>query len=1034
MTRQVYVDNVLPHAHVTIYQNNGQVGTAIAPSPGGLWVNVTPASLTVGDSITATQTYPASAPAIAGVTAGVASGHSNAIIVLTLPDPLPSPVFNGWTTTCTNALLMSGLAPGCTLEVKDSTAMPSATLISQQVGQPTEWFGLPGAPALAHGAVLTAQLHAGGHPAGPITHSLPIALPGPLTLPELSDPPLMGCDTAIGFTNMTPGADLRIVNGSNTARGDSPWSAFILIDLPPLIAGHNALTVQQFFTRCKHQRPGPSATFTVEPPTIGPPELKYVPCTNVRQLTVTNLRAGELLTISRVVQGHAPTIVGVQGVSGATATVNLPASFQATDPHGPVSLELSATLCGVHSATTTVPFPSSSGGPYPPPTLHAPLYDCARAVQVLGVHPGSLIQVMSNPPPTFTSTIARSNPVVAVTADPVVPLWTPLVTDEEVFVTVHGCNAQGPSAKVKVRAIKSPLRPPHIDTPVFAGAPEVDLTGVDQGAQVYLFINGEFRSEVDTNALATFDSTVSMPVGTPPLAVGDTLIAQQTLCTEISQTKQGGPGSAVATQLFVRRSVWGLEASETFDPTTLAYAQAIRVMQARSPSDPTSWSYQAAMHATYATPAMADWNGCQHGNWFFLPWHRMYLYFFERIVRAAVTAAGGPADFALPYWNYNLPSPGNTIPPAWRAPTLPDSTPNPLYLAPPLRASSYMAGAAFDPSVTSPAVALADTVFATTTGANSFGSGKVGPVHFASSYGDLEQTPHNVMHVVIGGSTGATPCSQGLMTDPNCSAQDPIFFLHHANIDRLWNTWIDSGGGRVDPPDASWNDASFSFFDEHGASVSMTPADVLDTATQLSYIYDDQPSPLMKRLRAAKTVAPGPAPEPSKPAELVAATERPLTLRGTPVTVPLRVPDKARALVEACVPGSTQVLVSVDDITAKANPGIAYGVYLDLPRDADVDLRRSYHVGNIGLFGIESMNDPDREHDCAPGFPLRFDATAVVALLHKEGRWLSSGVTVTIQPIEPLPPPGQEGTWRPEPIDESTVPPVEIGRVGLFIG
>jgi Common central domain of tyrosinase len=118
------------------------------------------------------------------------------------------------------------------------------------------------------------------------------------------------------------------------------------------------------------------------------------------------------------------------------------------------------------------------------------------------------------------------------------------------------------------------------------------------------------------------------------------------------------------------------------------------------------------MHATYATPAMADWNGCQHGNWFFLPWHRIYLYFFERIVRAAVTAAGGPTDFALPYWNYNLPSPGNTIPPAWRAPTLPDSTPNPLYLAPPLRASSYMAGAAFDPSATSPAVAPADTVFA----------------------------------------------------------------------------------------------------------------------------------------------------------------------------------------------------------------------------------------------------------------------------------------------------------------------------------
>ena len=53
---------------------------------------------------------------------------------------------------------------------------------------------------------------------------------------------------------------------------------------------------------------------------------------------------------------------------------------------------------------------------------------------------------------------------------------------------------------------------------------------------------------------------------------------------------------------------------------------------------------------------------CQHQGWFFLPWHRMYLYFFERIVRAAVVEAGGPADFALPYWNYDKPFPGNTIP------------------------------------------------------------------------------------------------------------------------------------------------------------------------------------------------------------------------------------------------------------------------------------------------------------------------------------------------------------------------------------
>ena len=27
---------------------------------------------------------------------------------------------------------------------------------------------------------------------------------------------------------------------------------------------------------------------------------------------------------------------------------------------------------------------------------------------------------------------------------------------------------------------------------------------------------------------------------------------------------------------------------------------------------------------------------CQHNTWYFLPWHRMYLYWFERIVRSII--------------------------------------------------------------------------------------------------------------------------------------------------------------------------------------------------------------------------------------------------------------------------------------------------------------------------------------------------------------------------------------------------------------
>ena len=76
------------------------------------------------------------------------------------------------------------------------------------------------------------------------------------------------------------------------------------------------------------------------------------------------------------------------------------------------------------------------------------------------------------------------------------------------------------------------------------------------------------------------------------------------------------------------------------------------------------------------------------------------------------------------------------------------------------------------------------------------------------------------------------------MTDPNCAALDPIFWLHHANIDRLWNNWL-ALGGRINPTEAAWLTQSFDLYDETGAQVTMTGADVVDSAAQLGYIYDD---------------------------------------------------------------------------------------------------------------------------------------------------------------------------------------------------
>ena len=72
-----------------------------------------------------------------------------------------------------------------------------------------------------------------------------------------------------------------------------------------------------------------------------------------------------------------------------------------------------------------------------------------------------------------------------------------------------------------------------------------------------------------------------------------------------------------------------------------------------------------------------------------------------------------------------------------------------------------------------------------------------------------------------------------------------------------------------------------------------------------------------------------------RPPELVAATERPLRLDGTPTSVrPRLAPRAPRLMAEATrsAAATRRVFLNVEDIRAESNPGVVYGVYLNLPR------------------------------------------------------------------------------------------------------
>src|SRR5439155_16846829 len=129
-------------------------------------------------------------------------------------------------------------------------------------------------------------------------------------------------------------------------------------------------------------------------------------------------------------------------------------------------------------------------------------------------------------------------------------------------------------------------------------------------------------------------------------------------------------------------------------------------------------------------------------TWFFVSWHRMFVYCFERIVRAAVIGAGGPHDWALPYWNYELGGARAAIPPAFRAATV-GGHPNPLHVS--RRAPGINSGHALPAAATTSAHAVSRPAFV---GAAEFGGGRTRLLfqHCNGPTGHLESTPHNAEH------------------------------------------------------------------------------------------------------------------------------------------------------------------------------------------------------------------------------------------------------------------------------------------------
>ncbi|XP_021902219.1 LOW QUALITY PROTEIN: polyphenol oxidase, chloroplastic-like [Carica papaya] len=101
------------------------------------------------------------------------------------------------------------------------------------------------------------------------------------------------------------------------------------------------------------------------------------------------------------------------------------------------------------------------------------------------------------------------------------------------------------------------------------------------------------------------------------------------------------------------------------------YEKAIELMKALPPDDPRSFMQQANVHCAYCAGAyeQVGFPGVElqvHFSWLFFPFHRYYLYFYEKILGKLI----GDPIFALPFWNWDTPL-GMTMPAIFTNPKSP---------------------------------------------------------------------------------------------------------------------------------------------------------------------------------------------------------------------------------------------------------------------------------------------------------------------------------------------------------------------------
>ena len=449
---------------------------------------------------------------------------------------------------------------------------------------------------------------------------------------------------------------------------------------------------------------------------------------------------------------------------------------------------------------------------------------------------------------------------------------------------------------------------------------------------------------------------------------------------------------AAATGVSTKKAIAGLASPSirvrrnindpTFGPdVAAAYRKAVGMMKDKADADPKSFAAQHSIHTNF----------CPHGNWYFLPWHRAYLAAFEAICADVLD----DPSFALPYWDWTE---DRILPPAVAEPTFGGQTnwlfDDKRFMQSTTTLSELLARFDIDAERifgrTNIKTILDSKTFQTFGSLMPRGQNDTTKKwqRAPGRKSALEREPHDLCHGGVDGDMG----------NVNTSPRDPVFYLHHCNLDRLWARW--NASGKQNDSDPLWHGFTFeqNFWDISGNLIDVKVSSLFDTLN-LGYRYDNVAAPVV-----AMTEAAGAAPQgrfETIATAVVNAEAKLNTATALTVSVNSGAPEaKALRATQTALPESARnrVFAFIDDVSVPARRDIGVRVFINCPYlTPGTPSDDPHYAGAFTFFAGDQSSGAGAHGDHTQSFAL--DITDTLDAIRRAGAKVDNEIVVQLMPI-----------------------------------